>query len=177
MVTAQVIDPLHKITATAALNEGTGLPDGNHVSISASKFNIAGRVYDGLSTSIVLTVNDQFGNPVSDGTPVSFVTNGGGITGDAFTKNGAATATLTSGGGNPPLGGLVTVTAEVKGDTSVRKVDSSIVRTIQILFSGHTTVTRSANTVNFEVPDGDSNYFDFTVSDDNGKPLVGGLHN
>jgi hypothetical protein len=174
LVTAQVIDPVRKITATAGLTEGTGLPDGNHVSIAASKYNIAGRVYDGVSTSITLTVNDQFGNPVADGTPVSFVTNGGGITRDAFTKDGAASATLTSGGGNPPLGGLVTVTAEVKGDTSVRKSDSTIVRTIQILFSGFTTVSRSSNTVNFEVQDGDANYFDFTVSDDNGKPLVEG---
>lgn len=174
LVTAQVIDPIHKITATAGLTEGTGLPDGNHVSIAAKKFNIAGRVYDGLSTTISMTANDQFGNPVTDGTPVSFVTNGGGITNNVFTINGVATATLTSGGGNPPIGGLVTVTAEVKGDTSVRKADSSIVRTIQILFSGHTTVTRSSNTVNFEVPDGDMNFFDFTVSDDYGKPLVEG---
>ena len=174
LITARVIDPLHKITATAGLTEGTGLPDGNHVPIAASKFNIAGRVFDGLSTSITLTAIDQFGNPVPDGTPVSFVSNGGGITTNAFTKSGAATAILTSGGGNPPIGGLVTVTAEVKGDTSVRKSDSSIVRTIQILFSGHTMVTRSANTVNFEVPDGDMNYFDFTVSDDYGKPLVEG---
>ena len=121
-----------------------------------------------------MTLNDQFGNPVNDGTPVVFVTNGGGITSNAFTSNGIATATLTSGGGNPPIGGLVTVTAEAKGDTSVRKADSSIVRTIQILFSGPTTVTRSSNTINFEVPDGDMNYFDFTVSDDNGKPLVAG---
>jgi hypothetical protein len=174
LVTAQVADPIHKIIATASLTEGTGLPDGNHVSIAASKFNIAGRVYDGLTTSITLTANDQFGNPAVDGTPVSFVTNGGGITTNAYTKNGAATAVLTSGGGNPPIGGLVTVTAEVKGDTSIRKSDSSIVRTIQILFSGHTTVTRSSNTINFEVPDGDMNYFDFTVSDDYGKPLVEG---
>ena len=174
LVTAQVIDPTRKITATASLTEGTGLPDGNHVSIAASKFNIAGRVYDGLSTTITMTINDQFGNPAADGTPVSFVTNGGGIIKDAFTKDGAATAVLTSGGGNPPIGGLVTVTAEVKGDTSIRKADSSIVRTIQILFSGHTTVTRSSNTVNFEVPDGDMNFFDFTVSDDYGKPLVEG---
>jgi hypothetical protein len=173
LVTAQVIDPIHKITATASLTEGTGLPDGNHVSIAASKFNIAGRVYDGLSTKITMTVNDQFGNPVDDGTPVSFVTNGGGITNNAFTSNGMASATLTSGGGNPPIGGLVTVTAEVKGDTSVRKSDSSIVRTIQILFSGHTTVSRSSNSVNF-VLDGNMNFFDFTVSDDNGKPLVAG---
>jgi hypothetical protein len=174
LVTAQVIDPTRKITATAGLTEGTGLPDGNHVSISASKFNIAGRVYDGLSTSITMTANDQFGNPVADGTPVSFVTNGGGIIKDAFTKDGAATAALTSGGGNPPIGGWVTVTAEVKGDTSVRKADSSIVRTIQILFSGHTTVALGSNAVNFEVPDGDMNFFDFTVSDDNGNPLVEG---
>ncbi|MGA3288054.1 MAG: Ig-like domain-containing protein [Bacteroidota bacterium] len=174
LVTAQVIDPTRKITATAGLTEGTGLPDGNHVSISASKFNIAGRVYDGLSTTITMTVHDQFGNPVDDGTPVSFVTNGGGIIKDAFTKDGAATAALMSGGGNPPTGGWVTVTAEVKGDTSIRKADSSIVRTIQILFSGHTTVALGSNAVNFEVPDGDLNFFDFTVSDDNGNPLVEG---
>ncbi|MGD1046455.1 MAG: Ig-like domain-containing protein [Bacteroidota bacterium] len=174
LVTAQVIDPVRKIMATAGLTEGTRMPDGNHVSISASKFNIAGRVFDGLSTSITMTVNDQFGNPVADGTPVSFVTNGGGITKDAFTINGAATATLRSGGGNPPIGGWVTVTAEVKGDTSVRKADSSIVRTIQVLFSGHTKLTLASNAANFEIPDGDMNYFDFTVSDDYGNPLVEG---
>ena len=174
LVTAQVIDPTRKIVATAGLTEGTGLPDGNHVTIGTTQFNIAGRMFYGLTTTIVMRVNDQFGNHVVDGTPVSFVTNGGGITKDAFTKDGVASATLTSGGGNPPTGGLVTVTAEVKGDTSIRKADSSIVRTIQILFSGHTTVTRGMNTINFEVPDGDANYFDFTVSDDNGMPLVAG---
>jgi hypothetical protein len=49
--------------------------------------------------------------------------------------NGIATAVLTSGGGNPPIGGLVTVTAEVKGDTSIRKADSSIVSELSKFYS------------------------------------------
>ncbi|RPI02042.1 MAG: carboxypeptidase regulatory-like domain-containing protein, partial [Ignavibacteriae bacterium] len=174
LLTAQVVDPNRTIVATTGLTEGTGLADGNHVSISATKFNLAGRVLDGLSTTITLTAQDQFGNPVADGTPVSFVTNGGGIIKDAFTKDGAATAKLMTGGGSPPIGGTVTVTAEIKGDTSVRKSDSSIVRNIHILFSGHTMVARASNSVNFEIPDGDANFFDFTVSDDYGNPLAEG---
>ena len=178
LVTAQVIDPVHRIVATAGLTEGTGLPDGNHVSIAATTFNIAGRVYDGLTTSITLTVNDQFGNHVADGTQVNFITNGGGINYYALTTNGVATGTLMSGGGNPPVGSLVTVTAEVKGDTSVRKADSSIVRTIPILFSGPTQVKLETSglysVVNFTVPNGGAKTCGFWVSDDHGFPLVAG---
>lgn len=176
-VYALVVDSARTDTVKASpvtLTSGGGLPDGRYVSISASQYNIAGRVFDGLTTNITMSVSDRYGNPVADGTQVSFRSTAGIITSSVGTRTGVATAELKSGGGRPAAPGLVTVTAETKGDSSYNRADSLIVRTTQILFSGYPQIALDSNAINFEVPDGDMNYFDYTVSDDYGMPLVQG---
>jgi hypothetical protein len=176
-VFALVVDSTRTDTVKASpvsLTSGGGFPDGRYVSIVASQYNIAGRVFDGLTTNITMSVSDRYGNPVADGTQVSFRSTAGIITSSVGTRAGVATAELKSGGARPAAPGLVTVTAETKGDSSYNRADSLIVRTIQILFSGYPTIALDSNAINFEVPDGDMNYFDYTVSDDYGMPLVQG---
>jgi hypothetical protein len=176
-VFALVLDSTRIDTVKASpvtLTSGGGFPDGRYVSISASKYNIAGRVYDGLTTNITMSVSDRYGNPVADGTQVSFRSTAGIITSSVGTTNGVATAELKSGGGSPAPPGLVMVTAETKGDSSYNRADSLIVRTVQILFSGYPTIALDTSALRFTLPDGSMNYFDFTVSDDNGMPLVQG---
>ncbi len=155
------------------LTAGGGFPDSANVSIAASKVNIAGRIYANLKTNISLFVGDRFGNPVADGTSVVFMTNGGIILPSATTKDGVATVELKSGGGSPPPGGRVTVRAQTTGDKSYRLSDSLIVRTMQIVFSGPTQPP-VADTIGFTIPDGGSFYFNVTVTDDYGNPLVEG---
>ena len=63
----------------------------------------------GNLSALTATATDQFGNPVADGTLVSFSTNLGVATPTvAATVNGVATATLSS-----TVAGLATVTATV----------------------------------------------------------------
>ncbi|MEM9313552.1 MAG: hypothetical protein AAGA95_02910 [Pseudomonadota bacterium] len=59
---------------------GTGLPDQNSVSLSASVFNapLAGN-QDGVNVEITVRMADKFNNPVADGTPAIFTTEYGRI--------------------------------------------------------------------------------------------------
>lgn len=134
---AQVVDSTRidtVKTSPVTLTAGGGLPDGRHVSIAASTYNIAGRVYDGLTTTVTLSVSDRYGNPVADGTQVSFRTTAGIIASSNVTKAGIATAELKSGAGSPAPPGLVTVTAETKGDSSYNRADSLIVQISKFFF-------------------------------------------
>ncbi|MCX6121976.1 MAG: Ig-like domain-containing protein [Ignavibacteriales bacterium] len=162
-------------TSPVFLVTGRGLPDSAGVSIAATKLNIAGRVFSNLTTSISLFVGDRFGNPVADGTSITFVSNGGIIMPSATTKDGVATVDLKSGGADAPPGGLVTVSASTTGDKSYRLSDSLITRKMQILFSGPTQPpTLDTNAINLTIPNGGIKYFSFTVADDYGNPLVEG---
>ncbi len=68
-------------------------------------------VADGSSTTIFATVKDVNGNNIADGTPVTFSTTAGTLSGGTPTTNGIARVTLTSGI-NP---GTAVVTATVGG--------------------------------------------------------------
>jgi adhesin/invasin len=101
---------LAKVTATVGLSSTTAQvtftpgPPANLSLIAAPSTLQVGN----LST-LTVTVTDQFGNPVADGTLVSFSTNLGVATpAIAATVNGVATATLSS-----TVAGLATVTATV----------------------------------------------------------------
>ncbi len=120
------------------LAAGGGLPDSAGVSIGASLLNIAGRKYANLQTTITMIVLDRFGSPVADGTVVSFVAPGARLSANsAATEKGVATVDLFSTANQPP-GGIVSVFATTTGDKFYRASDSSIVRSMQILFSGQT---------------------------------------
>jgi len=101
-----------------ALTISTGLPIQKNMSMSASVFNIEGLSYDGETTSITVRMADQYGNPVSDGAVVNFVTEGGAIgssaQGACQTVDGACSVTLVSQQFKP-TNGRVTVLSYVQG--------------------------------------------------------------
>jgi len=157
------------------LSAGGGLPDSAGVSMGANPINIAGRLYGNLSSTITMFVNDRWGNPVANGTKVSFVTTAGSIVSSTTSQDGLASVTLKSTL-NFPTNPLVTLTATTNGDKYYRPSDSSIVRQMHILFSGPTApIALDTSTTNrFDVPDGGTKFFKFRVSDDLGFPLVAG---
>ncbi len=144
-----------------------GLPVADHFSVSRKPLNIAGGVYDNLRAQIMVIAGDKDGNPVQQGTAVSFSTTGGIIQPNAITdKDGIATVDLISG--NPrPANSVAVVTATTIGDsgTVIRKSAS-------VLFSGATRILTPASTI--IIPDSGSASFTYRVQDPNGFPLVVG---
>ena len=57
----------------------TGLPIQRSMSMSAEHYNMEGGDIDGTRVKITVRMADQYGNPVSDGTAVNFVTEGGAV--------------------------------------------------------------------------------------------------
>ncbi len=95
----------------------TGIPDQDSFSLSATKYNFSGWNIDGDTTVITARLSDHFNNPVPDGTPVNFTTEGGSIIATCSTVAGACSSTLTSQ--NPrPINGRATVLAYAVGEES-----------------------------------------------------------
>ncbi len=98
------------ISTEAKITIVSGKPDAKHISLAAEYLNIAGGVELGLQNTITAYLSDRYGNVVPDGTPVSFITEGGTIgesTGFTTTTTfGVATAVLqTSNPTTPNLDG------------------------------------------------------------------------
>jgi len=100
------------------LTISTGLPIQKFMSMSAEKFNIEGLSYDNETTNVTVLLADQYGNPVSDGTAVNFVTEGGAVgssaQGACVTEDGGCTVSLRSQEFRP-RNGRVTVLAYLQG--------------------------------------------------------------
>jgi hypothetical protein len=100
------------------LTVSTGLPIQKSMSISAEKFNMEGGDYDGELSAVNVMLADQYGNPVSDGTAVNFVTEGGAVgsaaQGACTTIDGVCKVNLRSQDFRPS-NGRVTVLAYVQG--------------------------------------------------------------
>ncbi len=62
-----------------AMTISTGLPIQKNFSLSVSELNYEAWDYDNAKTSATVLMADQYGNPVSDGTVVNFITEGGAI--------------------------------------------------------------------------------------------------
>ncbi|NHZ88236.1 hypothetical protein F2P45_04230 [Massilia sp. CCM 8733] len=96
----------------------TGLPIQKSMSLSADSYNIDGLGYDSAIAKVTVLMADQYGNPISDNTAVSFVTEGGAIAtpdeGGCKTKGGGCTVDLKSQAFRP-VNGRVTVLAYVQG--------------------------------------------------------------
>jgi hypothetical protein len=101
-----------------ALTVSTGLPIQKSMSMSADSFNIEGWTADGEVSNITVALADQYGNKVSDGTAINFVTEGGAIgsslQGACTTKDGFCTVPLKSQEFRPK-NGRVTVLAFAQG--------------------------------------------------------------
>ncbi|MGO2386264.1 MAG: Ig-like domain-containing protein [Psychrobacter sp.] len=93
----------------------TGRATQNGVSISLSK-NVLANSVDGDTTTITARLVDRVGNPVPEGTVVSFISEGGGITPNCTTsEKGICTVEFSTQ--NPrPVDNRVSVIAYVEGD-------------------------------------------------------------
>lgn len=102
------------------LTISTGLPIQKNMSISAEKYNLDASK-DGVTSTITVLLADQYGNPVSEGTTINFVTEGGAV-GLAGQGTGACNTDKTGGCSVQlrtqdfrPANGRVTVLAYVQG--------------------------------------------------------------
>lgn len=102
------------LSKNVAVSTGRATQDG--FSLSVSKNALQNRV-DGDSAAINVMLRDRNGNPVPNGTVVSFVSEGGVVTPNCSTADGRCSVTLSVQ--NPrPLDNRVTVLAYVEGDKS-----------------------------------------------------------
>jgi hypothetical protein len=101
-----------------ALIVSTGLPIQKAMSLSFDSYNIEGLNYDGEVANATVRLADQYGNPISDGTAVNFVSEGGAIgsslQGACTTSNGGCSVQLKSQNFRP-ANGRVSVLAYVQG--------------------------------------------------------------
>lgn len=92
----------------------TGRATQNGVSISLSK-NVLANSVDGDTATITARLVDRVGNPVPDGTVISFVSEGGRVTPSCTTNKGICSVEFSTQ--NPrPVDNRVTVIAYVEGD-------------------------------------------------------------
>jgi hypothetical protein len=148
----------------------SGLPDPIHFAVVPRWMNFPGFNYYGVVDSMTAMVGDIYGNPVPMGTAVYFTSNAGIIEGSASTDaSGFASVRLFSGPPSPlPTFPFGTVFAQTIGQGGQILTDCTLV-----LFSGVTQIY-NVNPDNFNLFNGQSEMFNFTVSDQNGYPLVYG---
>ena len=107
IVTASIVVSGKTIsTQSSQLAINGGVPSQNHFSLSVPHFNVEGGDYDGAQDILTVRLADRFGNPVPNGTPVTFITGngygeGGSVQPSCLTTIGAGgdascTATWTS---------------------------------------------------------------------------------
>lgn len=100
------------------LTVSTGLPIQRFMSLSANHLNFEGWDFDNELTTLTALLADQYGNPVSDGVVVNFVTEGGAVAssvqGACVTVNGACSVSVRSQAFRP-VNGRVTVLAYAQG--------------------------------------------------------------
>lgn len=129
----------------------TGRAYQNGFSLTASKNSLNGTL-DGDTANITVRLTDRVGNPVPDGTVVSFVSEGGSITPNCATAQGTCQVTLTVQ--NPkPTDNRVTVLAYLEGDKAYldKDGDNNFTQGIDEL---------SSNIGNFFRDDNENNQYD-----------------
>ncbi len=151
-----------------------GLPDQAHFSIAPHYVNFAGYNIYGLTDNITAFVGDKYANPVRPGTAVYFTTTGGIIEGSTLTNDqGIGSVDLISAAPQPNdavLGpGFARITASTADENQNIISDETVV-----LFSGVPQITVSPTT--FNIPNGGSQFFTYTVSDQNNNPLASGTN-
>ncbi|OAL75733.1 hypothetical protein AY606_13445 [Acinetobacter sp. SFB] len=105
------------------LSVGTGRVTQRGLSLSVSK-NALDNTKDGDTAEIVARMVDRVGNPVPDGTAITFITEGGSIDTRCLTSAGSCVVTLSTQ--NPrPADNRVSVLAYVEGEKSFIDVDGT----------------------------------------------------
>ena len=150
-----------------------GFPDQNHFDVASDKLNYPEYGIVGYEIKFTAFVGDKYTNPVRTGTSVYFDATSGIIEGSNLTDDlGRSTVTyLTQPFPNlnePGYGaGFFRVTASTI-DENNENIQTSTVR----LLSGLPVMTVDPAT--FNIPNGGSQTFNYTVSDGNGNPLAEG---
>ncbi|XAH22636.1 hypothetical protein AAFF27_21935 [Xylophilus sp. GW821-FHT01B05] len=117
VVTATLASDASLTAGSLTLAVTSGIPTQNAASMSAGKLSIEAFNYDGVTTSITFRVADRQGNPVPDGTAVTFVASSGLIQGSCTLSASACTVTYTSQGTRPSNGRAV-ILAYLDGEES-----------------------------------------------------------
>lgn len=156
-----------------ALSIFGGLPDYNHFSVAPTAVNFPGFNIYGLTDAISAYVGDKYGNPARPGTSVYFTTTGGIIGGSANTSSmGIGSVALLSAAPQPVDAtygtGFATITA-----TTADENKNTISTSTLVLFSGVAQIINVSPTT-FNIPNGGSQSFNYTVCDQNLNPLSGG---
>jgi hypothetical protein len=98
-------------TVSDSLSISTGLALQSTFDVSISSSNIEGRDISGTTTTLTARLADGFGNPVPDGTVVSFIASGGAVCtadrGACSTVNGVCSCTMASQEFRPADGRVV----------------------------------------------------------------------
>ncbi|MGY5394573.1 hypothetical protein [Acinetobacter sp. NigerLNRRAM0016] len=119
---------VYALSKNVAISTGRVTQDG--LSISVSK-NSLQNDKDGDTATVVARMVDRVGNPVPDGTVISFLAEGGSITPNCSSSSGSCSVTLTTQ--NPrPVDNRVTVLAYVEGDKSFIDIDGDNVYTAAV---------------------------------------------
>ncbi len=117
-------------TVSNLLAINAGLPTQKSVSFSATAYNLDGMDRDGQTSTIRMQLNDRFGNPVPDGTAVSFVAEGAAVI-PARCTTAAAVCNVTFVSSNfRPTNGRVTVVAYAQGEESFDDLDGDNLYTL-----------------------------------------------
>jgi hypothetical protein len=130
-VTAAVVGTSPQIsTQSSSLTISTGIPTSHRFSMAVDKYSIDGFAVDGAQAVVTVRMADRFGNPVPDGTAVSFTSeNGGDIEPECLTEtrtvdvalglfeSGLCSVLFRSSGIRPP-DGRVSILATVIGEES-----------------------------------------------------------
>lgn len=101
-------------TQSSAIAITTGLPNQRNFTLAADILNVEGFDIGGITTNVTARLSDTFGNPVPEGTVVTFTAEGGQIESSCLTVNGACSVVWTSA--NPNVtDGRVTILATAIG--------------------------------------------------------------
>lgn len=148
-----------------------GLPVQTNFDVASNKLNYPLYGIIGAPIDFTAFLGDRYSNPVRTGTIAYFNTTSGIVEGSAQTDIlGRATATLLTQGfpSHPPFGaGFFQVTSSTIDENNTR-IQTSTVR----LLSGLPFISVSPTT--FDIPNAGSQFFNFTVRDQNGNPLSEG---
>jgi hypothetical protein len=150
-----------------------GLPDYSHFSVAPALRNFPGYNIFGLIDVISAYVGDKYGNPARPGTSVYFTSTGGIIGGSANTSAlGVGSVSLLSAAPQPidaTYGaGFATITASTANENQ-----NTISTNTLVLFSGIALI-KDLSPSTFNIPNGGSQSFSYTVCDQNQNPLAGG---
>lgn len=112
-------------TVSNVLAINSGLPTQRSVSFSAAAYNVDGWEKDGTESEIRLQLSDRYGNPVSDGTSISLVSEGASvIPARCTTVDGVCKVKFVTSNFRP-ADGRVSVIAYAQGEESFDDVDGN----------------------------------------------------